>query len=119
MKSRVPDEAKGSVSRDAIRMAIGQIFDYKRFASSKTAVSILLPERPQSDLVELIECAGINMIYQAEDGFTRRCAPTRILSKGLSTVETKAGPRGMIADRAEQVAHIHSIRVLFLHCRFP
>jgi hypothetical protein len=35
-------------------MAIEQIFDYKRFASTKTAVSILLPERPRRDLVELI-----------------------------------------------------------------
>jgi hypothetical protein len=60
-------------------MAIGQIFDYKRFASTKTAVSILLPERPRRDLVELIESAGINMIYQAEDAFTRRCPPTRVL----------------------------------------
>ena len=101
MKSPSPIEAKGSVSPDAIRMAIGQIFDYKRFASSKTAVSTLLPERPRPDLVELIESAGINMIYQAEGGFTRRCAPTRILSNGLSTVETKAGLRRIIADRAE------------------
>ena len=83
-------------------MAIGKIFDYKRFASSKTVVSIVLPERPRPDLVELIESAGIKMIYQAADGFTRRCAPTRILSNGLSTVETKAGLRGMIADRTEQ-----------------
>ena len=81
-------------------MAIGQIFDYKRFASTKTAVSILLPERPRRDLVELIESAGINMIYQAEDAFTRRCPPTRVFSNGFSTVETKAGLRGMIAGRA-------------------
>ena len=89
-------------------MAIGQIFDYKRFASTKTAVSILLPERPRRDLVELIESAGINMIYQAGDAFTRRCPPTRVLSNGFSTVETKAGLRGMIADRAEHVADILS-----------
>jgi hypothetical protein len=35
-------------------MSIGQIFDYKQFASSKTAVSILLPKRSRRDLVELI-----------------------------------------------------------------
>jgi hypothetical protein len=79
-------------------MANGQIFDYKRFASAKTAVSILLPERPRPNLVELIESAGINMIYQAEDGFTWRCAPTTILSNGFSTIDTKAGLRGMTAD---------------------
>jgi hypothetical protein len=62
-------EAKGSVSRDAIRMAVGQIFDYRRFASSKTALAILLPERPRPDLVDLIESAGINIIHRADDGF--------------------------------------------------
>ena len=36
----------------------------------------------------------------------RKCAPLRMLSNGLSTVETKAGLRGMIADRAERVVHI-------------
>jgi len=62
-------EAKGSVSRDAIRMAIGQLFDYKRFASAKANLAILLPERPRPDLIELIESAGISMIYQSENDF--------------------------------------------------
>ena len=38
----------------------------------------------------------------------QKCAPLRILSNGLSTVETKADLRGKIADRAEQVAQILS-----------
>ena len=64
-------EAKGSVSRDAIRMAIGQIFDYRRFASPKTALAILLPEKPRPDLVDLIESAGITIVHQTDDGFQK------------------------------------------------
>ena len=62
-------EAKGSVSRDAIGMAIGQLFDYRRFAPPKTELTILVPECPRSDLVELIESAGIGMIHEMNGDF--------------------------------------------------
>ena len=62
-------EAKGSVSRDAIRMAIGQLFDYRRFAPGKTDLTILLPEYPRPDLVELIESAGISIIHEKNGDF--------------------------------------------------
>jgi hypothetical protein len=62
-------EAKGSVSRDAIRMAIGQIYDYRRFTDMGTSLAILLPEIPRPDLIELIRSAGITMIYRSDSGF--------------------------------------------------
>ena len=62
-------EAKGSVSRDAIRMAIGQLFDYRRFAPGKTNLTILLPEYPRPDLAELIESAGISIIHEKNGDF--------------------------------------------------
>ena len=62
-------EAKGSVSRDAIRMAIGQLFDYRRFAPAKTDLTILLPECPRPDLVELIKSAGVSIIHEMNDDF--------------------------------------------------
>jgi hypothetical protein len=62
-------EAKGTVSRDAIRMAIGQLFDYRRFAPGKTDLAILLPEYPRADLVELIESAGIAIIHEKDGDF--------------------------------------------------
>jgi hypothetical protein len=62
-------EAKGSVSRDAIRMAIGQLFDYRRFAPAKTGLTILLPECPRPDLVQLIESAGVSMIHEKDGEF--------------------------------------------------
>jgi hypothetical protein len=62
-------EAKGSVSRDAIRMAIGQVYDYRRFADRDTALAILLPELPRADLVDLIKSAGVSLIYRTHRGF--------------------------------------------------
>jgi hypothetical protein len=65
-------EAKGSVSRDAIRMAIGQIYDYRRFADVGTSLAILLPEIPRPDLIELIRSAGITTIYRSNSGFVTK-----------------------------------------------
>ncbi len=65
-------EAKGTVSRDAIRMAIGQIYDYRRFADVGTSLAILLPELPRPDLIELIRSAGITIIYRSNSGFATK-----------------------------------------------
>ena len=53
-------EAKGSVGRAAIRMAIGQLIDYSRFVE-KPQCSVLLPEKPSEDLLELLAAAGISL----------------------------------------------------------
>jgi hypothetical protein len=50
-------------------MAIGQLFDYRRFAPGKTDLAILLPEYPRADLVELIESAGIAIIHEKDGDF--------------------------------------------------
>jgi hypothetical protein len=68
-KARQLIEAKGSVSRDAIRMAIGQIYDYRRFAEAGTGLAILLPELPRPDLVELIQSSGVGLIHRTDAGF--------------------------------------------------
>jgi hypothetical protein len=68
-KARQLIEAKGSVSRDAIRMAIGQIYDYRRFAEAGTGLAILLPELPRPDLVKLIQSSGVAVIHPIENGF--------------------------------------------------
>lgn len=54
-------EAKGTVTRNAIRMAIGQLVDYGRFAEPPAARSILLPEKPRPDLLVLAESQGIQV----------------------------------------------------------
>jgi hypothetical protein len=62
-------EAKGSVSREAIRMAIGQLADYRRFVEGKSRAAVLVPEKPRADLLALLESQGIDAIWPRRDGF--------------------------------------------------
>ncbi len=62
-------EAKGSTNRQSIRMAIGQLTDYRRFVSDDTTCAILVPSRPRVDLIQLIKSAGIDLIYEDNDTF--------------------------------------------------
>jgi hypothetical protein len=62
-------EAKGSVSREAIRMAIGQLADYRRFVDKESKAAVLVPERPRADLLALLESQGIDAIWPTRDGF--------------------------------------------------
>ncbi|MBE1485207.1 restriction endonuclease [Plantactinospora soyae] len=69
-------EAKAVSTRDAIRCAIGQLFDYRRHIESKDArLTVLLPVRPASDLVDLIHSCGMNCVYETEKGFFKRIDP--------------------------------------------
>jgi hypothetical protein len=61
-------EAKGSVTRESIRMAIGQLADYSRFVPA-TRNAILVPSRPRPDLEELVRSAAIEIIWPVEGGF--------------------------------------------------
>lgn len=56
-------EAKGSTDRVAIRMAIGQLVDYRRFVDSSTRCAVLLPSLPRADLIKLIHAAGMAIYY--------------------------------------------------------
>lgn len=60
-------EAKGTVTREAIRMAIGQLADYARFYDAP-ALAVLLPERPRKDLEELLRSQDISVIWRAPNG---------------------------------------------------
>ncbi len=61
-------EAKGSVTREAIRMAIGQLADYERFLPDPIC-AILVPSKPRSDLMRLASHEGIKVIWQVGSGF--------------------------------------------------
>jgi hypothetical protein len=61
-------EAKGSVSREAIRMAIGQLADYSRFRPDATR-TILVPERPRADLVALARSVGAVVLWPADGSY--------------------------------------------------
>ncbi len=62
-------EAKGTVAREALRMAIGQLYDYRRFAPPETRIAVLIPEEPRSDLLALLETAGVHPIWPHDDLF--------------------------------------------------
>jgi hypothetical protein len=55
-------EAKGGVSRNELRSAVGQLLDYGRFADAQTT-AVLLPERPRPDLIAFLSAAGVTTIY--------------------------------------------------------
>jgi hypothetical protein len=61
-------EAKGTATREAIRMAIGQLADYRRFVVPTPARAVLLPERPRADLEALLTAEGISVVWQVESG---------------------------------------------------
>jgi hypothetical protein len=65
-------EAKGSVSRPVIRMAIGQLADYSRFVAYSSQ-AVLVPSEPRADLLTLLMVNGIACIWEvAGGGFDRR-----------------------------------------------
>ncbi len=64
---------EGESPRQKIRMAIGQLHDYKRHLNKKPrSLAILLPLCPISDLVDLIHSQGIDLIYEEKNKFTTK-----------------------------------------------
>jgi hypothetical protein len=61
-------EAKGSVERGSIRMALGQLIDYSRFVVAESK-ALLLPSRPRDDLLALIQSAGMGVYFPSADNF--------------------------------------------------
>lgn len=63
-------EAKGTVERNAIRMAIGQLADYRRLLLPPPShVAVLVPSEPRPDLCDLLLSQGIDLIYPTASGF--------------------------------------------------
>ena len=62
-------EIKARATRDAVRMAIGQLLDYGRHVNHKHK-AVVLPSRPAEDLVDLISSLGMSLVFPLSDGFT-------------------------------------------------
>ena len=64
-------EAKGTVERTAVRMAIGQLADYRRFFDEEQLdhLAVLLPREPRPDLSDLLAVEGIETICRTASGF--------------------------------------------------
>ncbi|MFF0579155.1 hypothetical protein [Streptosporangium saharense] len=68
--SHVLYEAKGNSSRNAVRMAIGQLFDYCRHVEpAEPRLAVLLPGKPYEDLQDLLESVGISLVYRDGNSF--------------------------------------------------
>ncbi|MFG2622422.1 hypothetical protein ACGFXC_32860 [Streptomyces sp. NPDC048507] len=64
-------EAKGQATRDNVRMAIGQLADYRRHIGNVEAlrVAVLLPSAPSPDVRDLLAAQRIALVYQTKSGF--------------------------------------------------
>jgi hypothetical protein len=62
-------EAKDNVSRQKIRMALGQLLDYRRFIDPPPDSAVLVPSKPGDELIELLARYGISVIWRAGAGF--------------------------------------------------
>jgi hypothetical protein len=74
--ARLVIEAKGTVTREAIRMALGQLFDYRRFVD-RCRLAVLLPEAPRRDLQELLASYQVSIIIPDGTGFVELGTQTR------------------------------------------
>ncbi|MET9887310.1 hypothetical protein ABZZ20_30075 [Streptomyces sp. NPDC006430] len=66
-------EAKGSNSREDVRMALGQILDYSRYVTSPEHEGeprrvILLPAAPTPDMYTLLDRYDVAVVYRGDDG---------------------------------------------------
>ena len=62
-------EAKNSDSRNAIRLAIGQLYDYRRFHQAPIQLAVLLHNEPTGDRLDLLRSAGVEAIWEHGPGF--------------------------------------------------
>jgi len=69
-------EAKGDVRRTSVRMAIGQLLDYRRFESDSMRLAVLLPRWPSRDLVALVHTVPASVVWRTGLGFDSERAPT-------------------------------------------
>jgi hypothetical protein len=63
-------EAKGNVTRDQFRQAVGQVLDYVRFVEAKIR-TVLVPSRPRPDLVSYVKSVDMDVLFPEEDAWVR------------------------------------------------
>jgi hypothetical protein len=64
-------EAKGSDARGAVRMAVGQLLDYRRLEKSAPVMAVLLPYEPTADVRDYLTAVGVDWIWprRSKPGF--------------------------------------------------
>lgn len=68
LTTRTLIEAKATVSREDVRMAVGQLLDYARYAKADH-LTVLVPSRPRPDLLDLLTAVGVTAVYPIGDGW--------------------------------------------------
>lgn len=61
-------EAKGLVTREQLRMAVGQLLDYGRFVDHQN-LAVLIPSQPRNDLLAYLDAQGIAAVYPTAAGW--------------------------------------------------
>ena len=67
-------EAKGTVARQAIRMAIGQLADYTRLVQPTPHKALLVPQQPRPDLCDLLSREHITVVWRDDSQWLRNTA---------------------------------------------
>ena len=62
-------EAKATNSRGSIRNAMDQLFDYRRFHEPVPELAILVPSKPEEDLLNLPQELDVKVWSRHWDGF--------------------------------------------------
>jgi hypothetical protein len=62
-------EVKAHASRDLLRLAVGQLFDYRRYLKFPVRLAVLVPARPDEDLMGLLSAANVGAIWPHETSF--------------------------------------------------
>jgi hypothetical protein len=62
-------EAAPSDRRTDIRMAIGQLMDYRHFEDSAPGIAVLLPYAPGTETRDFLTALGIGLVWPQGDGF--------------------------------------------------
>jgi hypothetical protein len=61
-------EAKGTVTREAIRLGLGQLLDYRRFITPIPQMVLLLPMQPRPDLQDLLQEHRVRVVWEERPG---------------------------------------------------
>jgi hypothetical protein len=99
-------EAKSAQGRDALRQAIGQLYDYRRFHRPvRPVLAVLLSYEPTGDRRALLEDAGIGAIWPRQHGGFRDTAGGAYVLQGPGGTRR---PRAFEAHYRQDVAWVHS-----------
>lgn len=64
-------EAKGDVTRESLRMAVGQLLDYARFYVTRPSLAIVLPRRPSDDMMRYLASVPVAVLFRDSEGWKR------------------------------------------------